>query len=83
MRYRYADGFEFDANNAREVCEALWHSMHFQFYDTLEEWLRQNAEHCQRWNGKDYSADTAEAHVADLLLHGMLIELPAASTPLE
>lgn len=48
MRYRYADGFEFEASNAREVCEALWHSMPFQFYDTLVEMLDSMRNGCAK-----------------------------------
>ncbi len=78
MRYQYHDGFTFEADTPQGICQALKDSMRFQFDATLEDWIREHAERCRKWNGKNYSAESAEAHAADLLRHGIIQKLEEA-----
>lgn len=76
MRYRFTrDGFEFEADSPHEICEALWHSMKFQFYGSLEEWLTANARILKNCTGKNFSTIGTEEHVFDLLQHGIIVPL--------
>ncbi len=43
MRYRFIDGYEFEANTAEEICTAIWKSMKFSFRSSLQEWMDANA----------------------------------------
>lgn len=72
MRYEYADGFRFDADTPEDICAAIRDSMKFQWTDSLEEWMRGHAKRCAMWDGKEYSAESYEKHVADLLRHGVI-----------
>lgn len=72
MRYRYADGFEFEANGARDVCEKLWQSK-FVPEPTLEEWMKGFARRIEMWDGTIVRSRTPEELVDDLLLCGQLI----------
>jgi hypothetical protein len=72
MRYEYDDGFRFEADTPEEICAAIHNSMKFRWTDSLEEWMRDHAERCSRWDGKIYSAENFEEHVIDLLRHGVI-----------
>jgi len=72
MRYEYDDGFQFEADTPEEICAAIRNSMKFQWTDSPEDWMRGHAERCALWDGKDYSAESLDAHVADLLRHGVI-----------
>ena len=43
MRYRFIDGYEFEAGTAVEICTAIWKSMKFSFRSNLQEWMDANA----------------------------------------
>ena len=72
MHYEYADGFRFEADTPESICMAIRNSMKFQSPESLEDWMRGHAERCAMWDGKKYSADSFEAHVADLLRNAVI-----------
>ncbi len=75
MKYEFLDGYRFEANTAREVCEALWHSMKFKLEPTVEAWMQANAKVMANMRGAELRTDTCENHVADMLATGVLLQI--------
>lgn len=75
MKLRFIDGYEFTEDTKQAACEALWHSMRFQLYDTLAEWMTGNARAMQNAVGRTLRTDTPEHHFDDMIEHGILIEI--------
>ena len=71
MRYRYFDGFEFEANGSLEIATALWKSK-FIPEDTIEEWMAGFAKRLKMWDGTDLRTSSVDALVDDLLTYGHL-----------
>lgn len=71
MKYRWLDGFEFEAASAREACERLWASK-FEPEDTLQEWMIGMAKRAKMWNGADIRLDSVENMVDDLITNGFM-----------
>lgn len=74
MRYRYDDGYEFEANGPMEIATALWQSK-FVPEDTLEEWMAGFANRCKMWDGTILRTDSVENLVNDLLTCGQLVPI--------
>lgn len=74
MRYRYFDGFEFEANNNHEIAVALWKSK-FIPEATLEEWMESFARRLKMWDGTDLDISSVDAMAAHLLRSGHLTKL--------
>ena len=76
MNLRFIDGYEFTADIKQAACEALWHSMRFNMYDTLPEWMIANARAVQNALGRTLRTDTPEHHFDDMIEQRILIKLP-------
>ncbi|MBR3458118.1 MAG: hypothetical protein IKH16_08200 [Selenomonadaceae bacterium] len=72
MRYRFIDGFEFEADTPEEICTAIWKSMKFGFRSNLQEWMESNAKVMGEALGRKLRTDTPEHHVVDMLKSGIL-----------
>lgn len=72
MKYRFFDGREFEASNAREVCVALWKMQKFHLHDTVEAWLEANANIMRNASGEDFPSHDFDAHVQKLIQTGIL-----------
>ena len=72
MRYRFIDGYEFEAGTAVEICTAIWKSMKFSFRSNLQEWMDANAAVMKEGLGEKLRTDTPEHHVEDMLVAGIL-----------
>lgn len=72
MRYRFIDGYEFEANTAEEICTAIWKSMKFSFRSSLQEWMDANAAVMSEGLGEPLRTDTPEHHVEDMLTAGII-----------
>ncbi len=75
MRYRFIDGYEFEANTAVEICTAIWKSMKFCFRSNLQEWMDANAAVINEGLGEKLRTDTPEHHVEDMLASGILRQI--------
>jgi hypothetical protein len=75
MRYRFIDGYEFEAGTAVEICTAIWKSMKFSFRSNLQEWMDANASVMGEGLGEPLRTDTPEHHVEDMLTAGILREI--------
>ena len=75
MNLRFIDGYEFTADTKQAACEALWRSMRFQLYGTLDEWMTGNARAMQNAVGRTLRTDTPEHHFDDMIENGILIEI--------
>lgn len=75
MKLRFIDGYEFTADTKQAACEALWRSMRFQLYGTLDEWMTGNARAMQNAVGRTLRTDTPEHHFDDMIENGILIEI--------
>lgn len=71
MRYRFFDGYEFEANNPMEVAIALWKSK-FIPEPTLEEWMVGFVNRMEMWDGVVLPTDSVDALVDGLLTGGYL-----------
>ncbi len=76
MKLRFLDGYEFTADTKQAACEALWRSMRFQLYGSLDEWMTGNARAMQNAVGRKLSTDTPEHPFDDMIEHGILTEIP-------
>lgn len=65
MKYRYYDGFEFEAEGNRDIAEKLWQSS-FIPEATIEEWMKRLADRAKMWDGADLRTDSVDNLVADL-----------------
>ena len=74
MKYRYMDGFEFEAENAREAAEKLWASK-FVPEATLEDWMAGMARRCQMWDGSIIRTGSPEELVEDLIARGFMAQV--------
>lgn len=74
MRYRYFDGFEFEADGPREIAVALWKSK-FIPEPTLEEWMIGFARRLEMWDGTVLRIGSVEDMVSDLLTGGHLVAI--------
>lgn len=74
MRYRFSDGFEFEADGPDEVIEKLWHSK-FVPEPTVEEWMAGFVNRAQMWDGTELRTSSSSDFVDDLLTAGHLIIL--------
>lgn len=74
MRYRYSDGFEFEANGPDEIANALWQSK-FVPEDTLEEWMAGFARRVEMWDGTVLRTGSVVELVDDLLTSGQLVAI--------
>ena len=72
MRYRFIDGYEFEAGTAEEICTAIWKSMKFSFRSSLQEWMESNAAVMNEGLGEKLRNDSPEHHVEDMLKAGIL-----------
>lgn len=74
MKFTYAQEFTFeaDANDARGICEALWHGQRFYIHSTLESWMKANAQVARIVTGNPCSSANFEEHVQDLFNLGLL-----------
>ncbi len=72
MRYRYFDGYEFEADGALEIATALWQSK-FVPEGTIEEWMHGFAKRLQMWDGTLVRTGSVEELVEDLLASGHLV----------
>lgn len=70
LKYRYCDGFEFEADSPEEACHIIWNSMLFKWDKTLNEWMKSNANAAS--DRGDVRSDTPAHHIIDLLHHGIL-----------
>ena len=75
MRYRFIDGYEFEADTAEEICAAIWKSMKFSFRSSLQEWMDANASVMREGLGERLRTDTPEHHVEDMLAAGIIREI--------
>lgn len=66
MKYRYMDGFEFEADNPQEAAEKLWASK-FVPEPTIEEWMAGMAKRAQMWDGSIIRTDSVENLISDLI----------------
>lgn len=74
MRYRYYDGFEFEANGPQEIAEKLWQSK-FIPDPTIEEWMQGFARREKMWDGAKLRTSSVEALVEDLFATGRITPL--------
>ncbi len=74
MRYRYYDGFEFEADSVREIAEKLWQSK-FIPEPTIEEWMVGIAKREKMWNGDVLRTSSVEDLVADMFATGRITAL--------
>ncbi len=72
MRYRFIDGFEFDATTPEEICTAIWKSMKFNFRSSLQEWMDANASIMSEGLSEPLRTDTPKHHVEDMITSGIL-----------
>ena len=72
MRYRFIDGYEFEAGTATEICTAIWKSMKFAFHSNLQEWMEANADVMKEGIGEVIRTDTPGHHVEDMLKAGII-----------
>lgn len=72
MRYRYFDGFEFEANDFMEIATALWQSK-FIPDPTLDEWMQGFAKRLEMWDGTVVRTGSVDELVTDLLTTGHLV----------
>ena len=72
MRYRFIDGFEFEAETPEAVCTAIWKSMKFAFRANLQEWMEANARVMGEGLAEPLRTDTPEHHVVDMLRFGII-----------
>ncbi|MBP3731404.1 MAG: hypothetical protein J6I40_08050 [Mailhella sp.] len=72
MRYRFIDGYEFEADTAEEICAAIWKSMKFAFHSSLQEWMDANASVMSEGLGERLRTDTPEHHVEDMIKAGII-----------
>ena len=75
MRYRFIDGYEFEADTAEEICAAIWKSMKFAFHSSLQEWMDANASVMSEGLGERLRTDTPEHHVEDMIKAGIIREI--------
>ncbi len=74
MRYRYFDGYEFEANGPMEIATALWQSK-FVPEATLEEWMIGFAKRLKMWDGTVVRTGSVDELVDDLLTGGHLVAI--------
>lgn len=72
MKYRYIDGRDFEAENAKELCIKLWLGQAFQLHHSVEDWMKENAKVVRNFTGKECSAASFEAHVNSLMQLGII-----------
>ena len=72
MRYRFIDGYEFEASTAEEICTAIWKSMKFSFRSSLQEWMDANASVMSEGLAEPLRTDSPEHHVEDMLAAGII-----------
>ena len=72
MRYRFIDGYEFEAGTPVEICTAIWKSMKFSFRSNLQEWMDANASVMGEGLGEHLRTDTPEHHVEDMIKAGII-----------
>lgn len=74
MRYRYFDGFEFEAKGPMEIATALWKSK-FVPEATIEEWMEGFARRLKMWDGTVLRTGSVDELVTDLLTGGHLVAI--------
>ena len=72
MKYRFCDGYEFEAGNPDEICTAIWKSMKFALRADLQEWMDSNAKVMKNMAGYTLRTDSTEHHVEDMLRYGVI-----------
>ena len=77
MRYRFMDGYEFEAETPDDICGAIWHSMKFCLDRTLAEWTKGYAKMIRNMFGFRLRTDTTANHVADMLRDGVIARVDA------
>ena len=70
--HRFIDGYEFEADNAEEICAVIWKSMKFAFHSSLQEWMEANASVMSEGLGEHLRADSPAHHVEDMLAEGII-----------
>lgn len=71
MKYRYQDGFEFEADSPQEIAEKLWQSK-FVPDATLEQWMEGFARRAQMMDGAIIRTSSVEELVEDLFRTGRI-----------
>lgn len=74
MKYRYYDGFEFEAEGNRDIAEKLWQSA-FIPDPTIEEWMANFARRENIWDGAVLRTDSVDNLVEDLFATGRIREI--------
>lgn len=72
MQYRTQAGDLLEAENLRQLAEALWQSK-FDPEPTLEAWMAGSARRAAIYNGSVIRTCSPEAHVQDLIRAGFLM----------
>lgn len=71
MKYKYYEGFEFEADSPREIAEKLWQSK-FIPDETIEEWMEGMAKRAKMWDGADLRTSSIEDMVEDMFATGRI-----------
>ena len=74
MRYRFFDGYEFEADGPDQIVEQLWQSK-FVPEPTLEEWMAAFVNRARMWDGSELRTSSAADFVDDLLTAGHLVAI--------
>ena len=72
MKYRFIDGFEFEAGTPEEICTAIWKSMKFSFHASLQEWMEASAAVIREGLGEHLRTDSPDHHVEDMIKAGII-----------
>ncbi len=72
MKYMFFDGYQFEADGHEEICTALWKSMKFKMYETLDDWVKGEAEMLTMIYEEPFRGDSTEHLVNDMLAKGTI-----------
>ena len=72
MKYRFIDGFVFEAETPEAICTAIWKSMKFSFRANLQEWMDANSRIMSEGLKESLRTDSPKHHVEDMLRFGII-----------